>query len=59
VRHLFNAGELLAYRLATIHNLRFMLRLMRDIREAIERGSLRELRTEFAAHWNAQAADPR
>jgi queuine tRNA-ribosyltransferase len=53
LRHLFNAGELLAYRLATIHNLRFMLRLMSEIREAIAGGRLDELRSEFEARWNA------
>lgn len=35
VHHLFRSKELLAYRLATIHNLTFMMNLMTDIREAI------------------------
>ena len=35
LHHLFRAKELLGYRLATIHNLRFILRLMEEIREAI------------------------
>jgi len=35
LHHLFRARELLAYRLATIHNLTFMNNLMREIREAI------------------------
>ena len=35
VHHLFRANELLAYRLATIHNLRFVLRLVEEMREAI------------------------
>jgi len=51
LRHLFNAGELLAYRLATIHNLAFMLRLMRDIRMAIGRQELAAFRAEFEARW--------
>jgi len=33
--HLFRAKELLALRLATMHNLRFILRLMQEMREAI------------------------
>ncbi len=33
--HLFRSRELLAYRLATIHNLTFMAKLMKEIREAI------------------------
>lgn len=35
VHHLFRAKELLAYRLATLHNLSFMFTLMADIRRAI------------------------
>ena len=35
VHHLHRAKELVYYRLATIHNLRFMMRFMRDIREQI------------------------
>ncbi|MFA7460256.1 MAG: tRNA guanosine(34) transglycosylase Tgt [Trueperaceae bacterium] len=44
VRHLFRAGENLGPQLATIHNLRFMARLMDDIRSAIQRGTFDELR---------------
>jgi queuine tRNA-ribosyltransferase len=32
LRHLFSVGEILAMRLATIHNLRFYLRLMEELR---------------------------
>ena len=35
ISHLFRAKELLAYRLATIHNLYFTLKLMENIRNAI------------------------
>ncbi len=35
IRHLFVAGEQLAGRLLTIHNLRFLLRLMEEIQQAI------------------------
>jgi queuine tRNA-ribosyltransferase len=38
--HLFRAQELLAYRLATIHNLTFTLHFMARIRRAIEAGTL-------------------
>ena len=40
LRHLFLAGEPLAIRLATIHNLYFMESLMREIRAAIREGRL-------------------
>ncbi len=36
LRHLFKAGEFLALRLASLHNLSFYARMMREIREAIE-----------------------
>lgn len=39
MRHLFVAGEPLAGRLATLHNLAFYARLMAEIREAISSGS--------------------
>ncbi len=38
LRHLFKAGEMLAMRLAVIHNLHFYNSLMQDIRTAIETG---------------------
>jgi queuine tRNA-ribosyltransferase len=51
LRHLFKAGELLAYRLATIHNVHFILQLMRDIRAAIASGRFQALRDEFLASY--------
>jgi queuine tRNA-ribosyltransferase len=39
LHHLFRARELLAYRLGTIHNLRFMQRQMAAIRQSIESGN--------------------
>ncbi|MBQ3141787.1 MAG: tRNA guanosine(34) transglycosylase Tgt [Clostridia bacterium] len=42
LRHLFVAGELLAMRLAVIHNLRFYNRMMEEIRAAIENGTFEE-----------------
>jgi len=40
LRHLFSAGEPLALRLATIHNVNFYLELMRRIRKEINSGKL-------------------
>jgi queuine tRNA-ribosyltransferase len=48
--HLFRAGELLAYRLATCHNLTFSLDFMAGIRAAIRAGTFSELRHELTAH---------
>ncbi len=47
VHHLFKARELLGYRLATLHNLRFILRMMEEMREAILAGTFGAYRGEF------------
>ena len=47
LHHLFKSKELLAYRLATIHNLRFVLRMMEEMRQAIIAGSFAEYRDAF------------
>ena len=51
VHHLFKAKELLVYRLATIHNLRFILRMMEEMREAIVAGVFEEYREDFHARF--------
>ena len=45
--HLFRAKELLGPRLASIHNLRFNIRLMGEMREAIAGGRFDQFRREF------------
>ena len=49
IRHLFKAGEILALRLASIHNLRFLTRMMEEMRAAIEQDSLRDWAEAFYA----------
>jgi queuine tRNA-ribosyltransferase len=49
LHHLHRAKELIYYRLASIHNLRFMMRLMRDLRAAIHAGTFGEFRKEYVA----------
>jgi queuine tRNA-ribosyltransferase len=51
LHHLFNAGELLAYRLATIHNLSFISELMAKIRGAILDGTFPGFRKDFLASY--------
>ena len=46
LRHLFNAGELLALELASIHNLHFYISLMKEARRRIIDGSFNEWKTE-------------
>jgi queuine tRNA-ribosyltransferase len=47
LRHLFKANEQLAQQLVTIHNLRFMARLMADVRHSIERGRFGAFKAEL------------
>ena len=49
IRHLFKAEEILALRLISIHNVRFLLRQMEQIRAAIEQDCMREYAEEFFA----------
>lgn len=53
LHHLFKAKELLANTLATIHNERWTVRLVDDIRAAMRAGELDALETEFMGRWNA------
>lgn len=53
VHHLFKAGELLANTLATIHNERFIVRLVDDIRASIASGTFYELKSAFLHRYYA------
>ena len=52
IRHLFNAKEITAGRLASIHNLRFLIHMMEEIREAIANDSLLDYRKEFYERYD-------
>ena len=47
LRHLFKAGEITGARLASIHNLRFLARLMENVRAAIAEDRLMDFRNDF------------
>ncbi len=47
IRHLITAKETLALRLTTLHNLHFMLEIMRRIRQSILDGTFAEYKTQF------------
>jgi queuine tRNA-ribosyltransferase len=51
LHHLYRAEELLAYRLNSIHNLRFMTRTVGEMRTAILDGSFSGYREEFLARY--------
>ena len=52
IRHLFKAGEITGARLTSIHNLRFLIRLMEKVRKAIEEDRLLELRKQFYERYD-------
>lgn len=56
LRHLFVAEELLAYTLATTHNLAFILGLMARIRAALADGTLASLKADVLSRYQARRA---
>lgn len=52
IRHLFKAQEILGAQLASIHNLRFLTRLMEQVRNAIQEDSLLDFRKAFFANYD-------
>jgi len=59
LHHLFKSRELLAYRLATIHNLRFIIRLMGQMRQALIDGSFVTLKDTFLANYQTTNEETR
>lgn len=59
LHHLFKAQELLAYRLATIHNVRFIMRLMEQVRHSILDGTFASFREDFIRSYQPTDAEIR
>ncbi len=51
IRHLFKANEILGQRLATYHNIWFLINLMKEARKAIEEGRFKEFKEEFISNY--------
>ena len=51
IRHLVNVDEVLGGRLLSIHNIRFLIRLTEELREAIKEDRLLEYRDEFYKNY--------
>lgn len=51
IRHLLVANEQLASRLLSIHNIRFLIRLTEDLREAIKNDNILEYKEEFLSRY--------
>ncbi len=56
LHHLFNSRELLAYQLASVHNLRFLVRLVEQARAAITGGTFADFQISFTVRF--QDTDP-
>lgn len=52
IRHLVNVDEALGGRLLSIHNIRFLIRLTEELREAIKEDRLLEYREEFYKNYH-------
>jgi len=55
IRHLLISEEVLGQRLLSIHNIRFLTKLVEDIRENIETDTLEEFRDEFKSKYYREA----
>jgi len=51
IRHLFMADEILGLRLLSLHNVHFLVRLMRDARDAIRAGTIDAWSREWLARY--------
>lgn len=58
IRHLFRAGEILALRLLSFHNLHFYLSLTRQARLAIEAGTYTAFKEQFTKRYNTNITEP-
>ena len=59
LHHLFKCDELLAYRLATIHNLFFINTLIKDIRSSIIAGYFTDMKRNFLQNYQTTDEDKR
>ncbi len=57
LRHLFMSDELLVYRLLSLHNVSFFLRLMRELRAAIVGGAFGPFKARFFARYAVSSLD--
>ena len=51
IKHLINANETFGARLLSIHNIRYLIRLTEDLREAIKNDNILEYREEFIKNY--------
>lgn len=59
LRHLYRADEGFGKRLLSIHNLRFLIHLMEEIREAIKNDRFGDFKKEFFKKYNLNVKNPK
>ena len=52
IRHLITTDEMLGGRLLSIHNIRFLIKLTEELREAIKENRVLEYKEEFLSKYN-------
>ena len=57
IRHLFKANEMLAYRLLSIHNINFLVKLTEGIREAIKNDRFLEFKEQVYKEYGLNESD--
>jgi queuine tRNA-ribosyltransferase len=55
LRHLFVTDEILGLRLLSLHNVHFLVRLMRDARDAIRAGTFAAWRAQWVARYHSRS----
>ena len=54
IRHLITTDEMLGGTLLSIHNIRFLIKLTEELREAIKKDTLLEYRESFIERYNGK-----
>ena len=54
IRHLLNTGEMLGGRLLSIHNIRFLIKLTEELREAIKNDNILAYKEEFISKYTGK-----
>jgi queuine tRNA-ribosyltransferase len=58
LRHLYVADEILGLRLLSLHNVHFLVRTMRDARDAIRAGTFAAWRSDWIARYHSRSPTP-
>ena len=57
IKHLINAEETLGARLLSIHNIRFLIKMTEDLRNAIKEDKILEFKDEFCRRYYGEDYD--